>query len=1691
MNILKRKRFGALLLILVQCVSFQVFAELVTYTGVTNSYSKQSTRYSVKIAQNGVWKNSFVYQSDSTWFEIEPEVNGEAASTSYTSFSFDGIVTVEVTKLVRNASSVIVRPSRHNIVPVFTESKIATFTIDKPGQYSVEFDDVDAAFHPVFHGLMIFANPLENPTEVAEVPPGSQWHYGPGFHNIGINKTVPSGTKIYIAGGAVVRGSFHSPGNDNIKIFGRGIITGAGIPRADDSTLPFDDSLFPENNPPISSITNKHSYNLLNFDVSSENIIVDGLTFVDLPHFAIILRGNTHTVNNVKTIGWYRSTDGVGTGTNSSITNSFFKGSDDLIKLYHSNTTVDNCVLWNAYGGAAFQFSWGGNGTKSNFDVSNCDVIHFQIASSGNWSAGDNMSAGNKHVFSSMHTGNANYSDYNFTNIRVEESIMRLIGIYNDGSGSIKNVRFKNLFVDGPVQRRNFLDSKTLGKVKNFTFENLYINDKRIKKSNGNPKSEILKLDLDKVNNSTISYPASPFNRIPGIAQITDVQFDVNQITTIIPDFWDDDGDILTFSSPNLPSFGSINSNTGVITLAPDDSDAGDYFAIKLIANDGNGGTFTVYFNAIIQNLTPIAPTLSETTPVSDPTNDTTPSYTFNTDKAGTITYGGSCSSATTVAVIGDNTIDFNALAEGTYTDCTIIVTDAASNASTPLAVSSFTIDTTNPVITISAPTKTATQAITDTIIQVTDDTAVTAANVSVEGATTATTSNLVCTQTNPTTVDCTISIDSTGDLTIAATDDASNAGVAVETGYVINTPVAVSIDDVSVNEGDGTASVTVSLSALSASTVTVVYQTQDGSATDGPDYSGSSGTLTFSGVTSQTITIPIIQDTDDEGTESFDLHLSNAVNASIVDDTGVVSIIDDDTAIDTTDPVITISAPTKTATQAITDTTIQVTDDTAVTAANVSVEGATTATTSNLVCTQTNPTTVDCTISIDSTGDLTIAATDDASNTGVAVETGYVINTPVSVSIDDVSVNEGDGTASVTVSLSALSASTVTVVYQTQDGSATDGPDYSGSSGTLTFSGVTSQTITIPIIQDTDDEGTESFDLHLSNPVNASIADDTGVVSITDDDTATDTTDPVITISAPTKTATQAITDTTIQVTDDTAVTAANVSVEGATTATTSNLVCTQTNPTTVDCTISIDSTGDLTITATDDASNAGVAVETGYVINTPVFISIDDVSVNEGDGTASVTVSLSALSASTVTVVYQTQDGSATDGPDYSGSSGTLTFSGVTSQTITIPIIQDTDDEGTESFDLHLSNPVNASIVDDTGIISITDDDAPPSGAACGDPNYNRKVDRAIFLWRDCATDNKWHLRVSGGAGPLLSTQGNLITDQSFANVTTFSYETNDVLDTISVPGQMSFQMSAGKKFHDGINFDVASGTTCMTLDAPAGMDVLAGENRMPVRSPFDIETLDSCGAPGQPRLSIADVQVNEAAGTASVTVSLSALSASTVTVVYQTQDGSATAGSDYTNTSGTLTFSAATSQAITIPIIQDTDDEGTESFDLHLSNAVNASIVDDTGVISIIDDDAPPSGAACGDPNYNRRVDRAIFLWRDCATDNEWHLRVSGGAGPLLITQGNLITDQAFNNVTTISYEANDMLDITSIPGQMSFLMRAGKQGRDGINFDVASGTTCMTLDAPAGMDVLAGENRMPVSSPFDIETLGPCL
>ena len=113
------------------------------------------------------------------------------------------------------------------------------------------------------------------------------------------------------------------------------------------------------------------------------------------------------------------------------------------------------------------------------------------------------------------------------------------------------------------------------------------------------------------------------------------------------------------------------------------------------------------------------------------------------------------------------------------------------------------------------------------------------------------------------------------------------------------------------------------------------------------------------------------------------------------------------------------------------------------------------------------------------------------------------------------------------------------------------------------------------------------------------------------------------------------------------------------------------------------------------------------------------------------------------------------------------------------------------------------------------------------------------------------------------------------------------------------------------------------------------------------------------GPPGLSVADAEVQEAANaTLAFAVTLSRAPSGTVTVDYATADGTATAGSDYTATSGTLTFAAGeTEKTISVPVLDDGHDEGSETLTLTLSNPSGAYLADGSATGTINNSDPMP--------------------------------------------------------------------------------------------------------------------------------------
>jgi hypothetical protein len=776
-----------------------------------------------------------------------------------------------------------------------------------------------------------------------------------------------------------------------------------------------------------------------------------------------------------------------------------------------------------------------------------------------------------------------------------------------------------------------------------------------------------------------------------------------------------------------------------------------------------------------------------------------------------------------------------------------------------------------------------------------------------------------------------------------------------------------LSVNDVSVNEAAGTATFTVTLSAASGQTVTVNYGTANSSATAGSDYTATSGTLTFApGVTTQTITVTIGEDTIFEGSEAFNVNLSTPTNATIADSQGVGTIVDNDAA-----PVVTdVSSPTAAegANLVYTVTLSNASSTTtsfAYTAGSGSAAAADfgTPTFSNGVTLSGGTLTVPAgvtsfTVTLPTTQD----ALDEADETvplsvGGVTGTGTITDDDAapSLSIGDVTVNEAAGTATFTVSLSAASGQTVTVGYGTANGTATTA-DYTASTGTLTFApGVTSQTVTVAITEDSIFEGSEAFNVNLSTPVNATIADGQGVGTITDNDAAP----TVATVSAASAAEGANIVHTVTLSNPSASATTYSLTLGGGTAtsggvdytsalsnASFSNGVTISGSTITVPAgvtsfTVTVPTSLDTIDEGASETYNltVGGVAGIGTITDDDAAPTISSVTAaTQTEGTSLVhTVTLSNASSSATTFAYSLGGGSATGGGvDYSSatfsngvtlSGGVLTVpAGVTSFTVTVPTTLDTIDEGA-------SETYNLSVGGVAAVGTITDDDNAPTIASVTSASATEasSILHTVTLSNASSSATTYALSFANGTASSAD-YTSALTNANFSNGVTISG------GTLTVP----------------------AGVTSFTVSVPTTTDVLDEANEtytLTVGGTTGTGTINDDDA--TPTLSVNDVSVNEAAGTATFTVSLSAASGQTVTVNYGTANSSATAGSDYTATSGTLSFApGVTTQTITVSITNDSLTEASETFNVNLSGATNATIADTQGIGTIVDNDAPPA-------------------------------------------------------------------------------------------------------------------------------------
>jgi hypothetical protein len=607
------------------------------------------------------------------------------------------------------------------------------------------------------------------------------------------------------------------------------------------------------------------------------------------------------------------------------------------------------------------------------------------------------------------------------------------------------------------------------------------------------------------------------------------------------------------------------------------------------------------------------------------------------------------------------------------------------------------------------------------------------------------------------------------------------------------------------------------------------------------------------------------------------------------------------------------------------------------------------------------------------------------------------------SISVQPAASNEGAAGNShlvtFTVTLDSIPASPVSVQYHTLDGqavsafdNATEGEDYVGTSGILTFdaNSGTQKTFTVTINGDDVFEHDERFGAMLTDATGGATINPNATkifTSITNDDPA-----PVISIEGASvvegndpnnpnqlvftvKLSKPTFEDVTVTATtaDGTATTQDNDY-----TAKTMQITFA---PGEVEKTFIVPITGDTKVEADEtvlvklsqNSANSTLDLvkkdAAGTIISDELNLTIGDATKPEGNpGDTPIMDFVVKLGGATpgqvVTFDYATVEGTAVStgsNPDYQSTSGTMITltadaDGNASYTIHVPIIGDSLAENDETFTVNLSNVtsgVTAVKSSATGTIIGDDPILTISPATVTEGNLNTSQDMAFVVTIDHALPNSdikvlYHT-VDGSA---------VSTGTVVAGTLDFEAAAVGKFITLHTDAQGHVSNSINVKvFGDGVtennesfNVIVDSATVVSSGEViPIQTNTLKGtinDNDTTVVTIGDFTIVE--GDSGQKQ--------------AVFLVTLTPASQGSVVVNYTTgvPSDTAKAGQDFTTTNGSITFAPGqTSKTIVVPILDDLVYEGTETFSVKLTTSNSGiSFAKDTGTGTIVDNEAVPT-------------------------------------------------------------------------------------------------------------------------------------
>jgi Autotransporter beta-domain/Calx-beta domain len=787
--------------------------------------------------------------------------------------------------------------------------------------------------------------------------------------------------------------------------------------------------------------------------------------------------------------------------------------------------------------------------------------------------------------------------------------------------------------------------------------------------------------------------------------------------------------------------------------------------------------------------------------------------------------------------------------------------------------------------------------------------------------------------------------------LAVNTSNPAITASGSATKTIVDNDTASLAINNVTISEGGGTATFTVTLTGVTKSTFTVGYATSNGTALAGSDYTAKTGTVAFAANAAspqtRTFTVVILNDTVVEASEAATLTLSGLSNTfngglTITGSVGTLTITDNDTAAvtiaNTTDGneaglvsgVMTVSqsrlssTPT-TVSYTVSGSAISGTDYTA-------LSGSVIIPANTLTTTITIPVLQD---SIVEGAETVVVGLVAATSNPAITASGSATNTIADDDFASVTIaNTADGAepstnGTLTVTQSAVSASD-TVIALGYGGTATNATDYTRPASVTIPAGSTTATITLTMVDDALVEGSETVDVTLAS-VSSGLATLgatlTATNTIADDDAAVVTIVNTTDGAEPATNGVLTVTQSAVSISD----TVIALSYGGTATNTTD-----YTRPASV--TIPAGSTTTtITLAVVDDATVEGVetvdvtlaSVTSGLAtLGTPLTatntIADNDVAVvtiaNTTDGAEPatngiLTVTQSAVSISD-TVIALSYGGTAITPADYTRPASVTIPSGSTTATITLTIVDDALVEGSETVDVTLASVTS-------GLATLGTTLTAPTTIADNDA-------AAVTI----ATTNN-------GAEP--GTAGVLTITQSAVSVS----------DTVIALGYGGTATNAFD-YTRPASVTIPAGSTTVTITLTIVDDALVeGSETVDVTLTSVTSGLGTLGTTLTATNTITDNDTavvtvanvtdgGEPASSGILTVSQSAVSVSDTVLSYSI-GGTATSGSDYSALSGTITIPAGlTTGSIAIAVLDDTVVEGPETIVITLTNVTSGLAV-----------------------------------------------------------------------------------------------------------------------------------------------------